>query len=332
MSKRSLLPGLGAWFLAGLACAAPPPKPAPVAGPVVVAPPWAFAADPPASAATPAPDDRVLKRIPGSNAAFTLKQIADLHKAPDWYPSDHPAMPPVVAVGRKPGVSACAYCHLPNGQGRPENAALAGLPATYIMQQVGEIKSGLRKSAGPASKPHALMLAGATQATPAELKSAADYFASLKYKPWIRVVEAATVPKTRLANYMWVPVAGGGTEPLGLRIIETPENPGRTELRDSRSGFVAYVPVGSIAKGKALAATGGGKTLPCVTCHGPELRGMVIGPPLAGRSPSYVFRQLVNIQSGLRHGTGSQLMKPVVAKLTFEDMIALAAYTSSRTP
>jgi cytochrome c553 len=331
VSKRTLVPGLGAWLFAGLACAAAAPNATPVTG-AAVAPPWAFAADPPASAATPAPDDRVQKRIPGSNAAFTLKQIADLYKAPDWYPTDHPAMPPVVAVGRKPGVMACAYCHLPNGQGRPENAALAGLPATYIIQQAGDIKSGLRKSAGPASKPHALMLSGITQATAAEVKSAADYFSGLKYKPWIRVVEAATVPKTRLANYMWVPVAGGGTEPLGLRIIETPENVARTELRDSRSGFVAYVPVGSIAKGQKLATTGGGKTLPCVTCHGPDLRGMVIGPPLAGRSPSYVIRQLVNIQSGSRHGAGSQLMKPVVAKLTLEDMVALAAYTSSRPP
>ena len=48
------------------------------------------------------------------------------------------------------------------------------------------------------------------------------------------------------------------TEPIGMRIVETPENPERTEmLRDPRSGFIAYAPVGSVKKGEALVKTGG---------------------------------------------------------------------------
>jgi hypothetical protein len=82
----------------------------------------------------------------------------------------------------------------------------------------------------------------------------------LKWTPWIRVVEAATVPKTRLSGNVFIPVPEGGTEPIGDRIIESPEDAVRFELRDPRSGFVAYVPPGSLEKGAVLVASGGGKT------------------------------------------------------------------------
>jgi len=122
-------------------------------------------------------------------------------------------------------------------------------------------------------------------------------------------------------------------EPIGQRIIETPENLERTELRDSKSGFVAYVPTGSIAKGKTLATTGGsGKTIQCAICHGADLKGLGNVPPLAGRSPSYLIRQLYDIKSGNRNGPWTQLMKEAVAKLTPEDMVNIVAYVSSRTP
>ena len=46
------------------------------------------------------------------------------------------------------------------------------------------------------------------------------------------------------------------TEPIGMRIIETPENDEQTEpLRNPRSGFIAYAPVGSIEKGEVLVTT-----------------------------------------------------------------------------
>ena len=85
---------------------------------------------------------------------------------------------------------------------------------------------------------------------------AAAYFSSLHLKSWIRVVETETVPKTHVSGSMLVPDATGGTEPIGERIIETPENLDRTELRDAASGFIAYAPVGSVDKGAALVTTG----------------------------------------------------------------------------
>jgi cytochrome c553 len=112
-----------------------------------------------------------------------------------------------------------------------------------------------------------------------------------------------------------------------------PEDLRRTELRDASSGFVAYVPVGSIAKGEALVKTGGGgRTMACGTCHGADLKGLGPVPPLAGRSPSYTVRQMFDLQQGVRKGPWSALMKAAVERLTVDDMIAIAAYTASREP
>ncbi len=141
------------------------------------------------------------------------------------------------------------------------------------------------------------------------------------------------VPKTRIAGGMFLTQEGGEKEPLGDRIIETPENTEGTELlRDARSGFFAYVPVGSIKKGEALVNTGAGKTTACAVCHGADLKGMGPVPGIAGRSPSYTVRQMFDMQQGARKGVWTELMKPVVSKLTEDDMLAIAAYTASRMP
>jgi cytochrome c553 len=102
--------------------------------------------------------------------------------------------------------------------------------------------------------------------------------------------------------------------------------------RDPSSGFVAYVPSGSIAKGKELATTGGGKTISCAVCHGPTLQGLGDVPGIAGRHPSYIVRQMWNIQNGDRAGNSAALMKAVVDKLGNDDMLAIAAYVGSLTP
>jgi cytochrome c553 len=206
------------------------------------------------------------------------------------------------------------------------------LPAAYIVQQMADFKSGARKSAEPKMGPPAAMIAVAKASTAEEWQQAANYFASLPYRQWIRVVEAATVPKTRVAGSMYVPVADGGTEPIGQRIVETPEDVGRTELRDSAASFIAYAPPGAIKAGAALVAGGNGKTVACGTCHGPDLKGLGPVPGIAGRSPSYVARQLVDIQQGVRNGPWAALMKAAVAKLTEADIVAIAAYTASRAP
>ena len=295
-------------------------------------PPWAYPVLAPG--VKPPPDDGLEKTVPGSKTSFTRKQISDLFNAHDWFPEDHPPMPDVVAHGRGPEVRPCGMCHLPNGQGRPENAPLAGLSATYIAQQIADFQSGRRRSAVPTTRPQTFMVETAKHASDEDVKVAAAYFSKLTYRPWIRVIEAETVPKTEVIfGTLWAPAPGTETEPLGHRIVEIPENLERTELRDPRSGFVAYVPVGSLAQGEKLATTGGdGKTIPCAACHGPGLKGLGAVPPIAGRSTSYIVRQIYDIQSGARAGSASLLMQPVVAKLTTDDMISIAAYVASLAP
>jgi cytochrome c553 len=298
---------------------------APVLAQPAVPPPWAYTVNPPpAPGAKPATSDPAPQPVPGSTAAFTIAQTRDAYNPPDWHPDAHPPMPPSVAHGRPKELRACGFCHLLNGQGRPENASLAGLPAAYIVQQMADFKSGQRKSAEPRMGPPNAMIQDAKAATDEDVRTAAEYFSSFPYRKWIRVVEAKDVPKTRIAGSMHVPT-NEGTEPLGQRIIEVPEDLRRTELRDGSSGFVAYVPVGSIAKGAELVKG-------CGVCHGADLKGLGPVPPLAGRSPSYTVRQLFDLQQGVRQGPWSALMRAPVEQLTIDDMIAIAAFTSSREP
>ena len=293
-------------------------------------PAWAYPVDPPGS--TPPPDDGSLRRVPESDAAFTRAQLRDLFFAPDWHPGDHPPMPPVVSRGRRPEVFACGMCHRADGPGGPENSSLAGLPEAYIIQQMADFKSGARRTSVPERLPPQLMSSLSGAATNAEVESAAAYFSALKPRAVIRVVETDTVPRTHVAGWHLAAVDGGGREPIGRRIIEIPEDLERFVSRDARSRFVAYVPVGSLRKGRALAAGGGGRTVECGTCHGPDLKGLGPIPGIAGRSPSYFVRQLYDFKHGARAGTASALMKPAVEKLTVDDMLALAAYAASLRP
>jgi len=281
----------------------------------------------------PAANDKALHSVPGSAATFSLAQLRDFFDVPDWHPEDHPPMPSAVSHGRKPDVLACGFCHLPTGYGRPENASLAGLPADYIVRQVADFRSGARKTSVAARLPAKFMASVAAAATDSEVAAAAEYFSSLKPKSYIRVVEADSVPKTYVTGWILAKSKTADTEPIGRRIIEVPEDVDQFELRDGRTEFVAYVPTGSIKTGEALVKTGGaGKTTPCGFCHGPELRGLDLAPGIAGRSPSYVVRQLFDIQSGARAGANSRLMNPVVAKLSEADMVSIAAYLASRSP
>jgi cytochrome c553 len=260
-------------------------------------------------------------------------QIAAGFGPVDWYPQDHPQMPPVVANGRMEGnVTACALCHMPNGKGRPENAPVSGLPVDYFIQTMMDFRNDLRRSADPRKANANRMIAIAKAMTEEEIRQAAEYFGSMEWTQWIRVVETATVPQTRLAGGMFVSLANNISEPIGNRIIEMPEDNERTEVyRDPRSGFIAYVPTGSIARGEELVTTGGnGRTVACATCHGSDLRGMGPVPGIAGRSPSYLVRQMHDMRTGARNGSWSELMMPVVERLTAEDLVAIAAYTASR--
>ena len=242
-------------------------------------------------------------------------------------------MPEVVALGRKPDVRACASCHRAAGTGGPENSSLAGLNVDYFKQQIADFKSGARKFSGPQRSAVVLMTAAAKAMTDAEVQAAAEYFAVLKPKRIIKVIESDTVPMTYIARLFFVKRPEGGTEQLGQRIVEMPDDVAQFELRDPRSQFTAYVPPGSITKGEVLTKTGGdGRSVQCTLCHGPELKGNGLIPRIAGRSPTYLMRQLYDFQHGVRTGSTSALMTPTVEKLSIDDMIAVAAYVGSLEP
>ena len=232
----------------------------------------------------PGADNVTLHTLPGSKFSFTRAQIANRYGPADWFPEDHPAMPDIVAHGKEsaqPQVFACGLCHLPNGNGRPENANITGLSYEYIVQQLIDFRNGARKTSDPRKSNTGLMTAFAKMMTDEAIRASARYFTSIPVTPWIRVVESATVPRTRPQNGMFLVREGAdaGVEPIGERIIETPERTHDTEfLRNPRSGFIAYVPPGSLKKGESLVMNGitsaGGKVTACPVCHGSQLPGL----------------------------------------------------------
>jgi cytochrome c553 len=307
-------------------------EPPPAGGAAPAAP---AAAPAPQAAAAPAPDTTV-HQLPGAARSFTRAQANDVYGPADWFPEEHPAtVPPIVANGRRDAaINACGLCHYMGGRGRQENAGLAGLPYEYFVQAMLDFKNDKRHSADPRKANTNRMILFAKAMTNEEIEASARYYSAIPWKPgWIRVVETRMVPKTRIQNGVFVRLPGSDTEPLGMRIVEGPEEVERFELRDPHSGFVAYVPPGSIKAGEKLVKTGGdGKTVQCGICHGPTLEGMGPVPGIAGRDPSYVVRQLYDMQVGTRHGTWSALMKPVVDKLTAEDLVAIGAYIAQLKP
>jgi cytochrome c553 len=255
---------------------------------------------------------------------MTRPQVDDLFNAADWFPEQNTPRPEIVMKGRMPTAMACGVCHLMSGMGHPESADLAGLPAQFMVTQMEDFKSGARRD-------YARMNGIAAATTPEEWQAAAKWFSSLKPLPWYKVVEADTVPKTYLTGArMRVPRPDGGTEPIGNRIIVVPQDTARVLARDPRIGFIAYVPPGSIAKGETLATTGdNGKTIACSICHGAGLKGVGDIPRLAGVHPTYLARQLYSFKLGNSNGMAASLMKPVVANLTDDDILNIAAYAAS---
>src|SRR5439155_8848300 len=202
------------------------------------------------------------------------------------FPDEHPPAPPIVQKGHGAAL-ACGACHLMSGHGHPESAGMTGFTAAYVVQQMADFKSGARKDS-------ARMNAIAKDVSDEEARQAAEWFAALKPAVWTKVTEATTVPKTFVGQgRMRFVQPGGDTEPIGNRIITVPEDVARARNRDPHSGFIAYVPVGSIAKGKALVESGGsGKTIACSICHGDSMKGLGNVPRLAVLHPIYVARQL----------------------------------------
>lgn len=289
-------------------------------------PSWAFNIPDAVQHPAETPSGRI--RVPGSSREYDWALVAGNANPPDWFPEEHGPAPRSVKGEAGATIQACGTCHLMSGQGHPESADIAGLPAEYIIRQMKYFKSRTRKEEdrmGP--------IARAT--SDEEVRLAAEYFAAIKPIPWVKVIETATPPKTYVATAgrHRVIVPGGETEPIGRRIIEIPEDVFRTTIRDPHSGFLAYVPPGSIAKGAALVKTGGsGKTISCAICHGDALTGLGEVPRIAGLQPVYIARQLITIQNGSSAGTAVALMKKAVANLTEDDIISISAYLGSLSP
>lgn len=266
-----------------------------------------------------------IQRVPGSALQYDAATIAGSATPPDWFPDEHPPAPRVV-TGPMP--NACGSCHLMSGQGHPESADIAGLPAAYIIQQMNDFASGARPEEnrmGPIAR----------AISDDDVRLAAEYFAAITPIPFVEVIETATPPKTYvsvLARHR-LSTPEGGTEPIGRRIIQIPNDMTRTMIRDPHSGFVAYVPPGSIRRGEELVQTGGaGKTVPCGMCHGDALTGLGDVPRIAGMQPVYIARQLFFMQSGSHVGANVELMKPAVENLSEDDIIAISAYLGSLAP
>jgi mono/diheme cytochrome c family protein len=220
---------------------------------------WAFpkphSPDPsaPKQASAPKPNPNQPMHVPGSTRTYTLAEINTDFNAPDWFPQDHLPPPRVVLHGHKP-VMACAACHVTNGAGAPASASLAGLPKAYIMAQLAAFRDGQRVND--------VMPGEARSLDATEIEQAATYFSSLKIPHVTQVIETATVPQTHWYGFALVPNQNGAREPLGERIVEGPVSVKLFRLGDGRSGFIAWVPPGSIARGAVIAKKASGPLRP----------------------------------------------------------------------
>jgi len=310
------------------------PAPSASSTAILAAEAWAFPVPPsPPKLNAAKIDPHKVFHLAGSNRTYTNGQIS-LSNPPDWFPQDHPLMPQIVAHGRKPAW-ACGFCHLPNGEGEPASASLMGLPKAYILEQLVSFRDGERGASLPrntqdmANEAHGL--------TESDMQLAAEYFSQLKFIPHVHVVETSTVPATGWKDWVLVPNKSSAPQPIGERIIEIPGNVHDYEYRSDRVSYVAYAPLGSIARGAVIAAKGDGSAAACESCHGTELEGanlpdIGIAPPLAGRSPTYIVRELILFCTGKRSDPAAAPMRAEASQLTIPQMIDVAAYAASRKP
>lgn len=269
-------------------------------------------------------------RVPGSALVLTGAQVEEADGPIDWHPEDHPPAPRAVAGPPIGKATPCGECHLLNGAGFPASADLAGLPAAYIVEQVTAFRTGERGSANREQANTAEMIKAARAVSPAALEQAADYYSRLPRPNRLRVVEASTVPRTVPDKFGWLnPAPGGGTEPIGQRVVELSDDWPRLMIGDDHVRLTDYAPPGAIARGKRLAETGGTAGSPCQSCHGASLEGAGPAPPIAGRPAGYIARTLWDIRVGARHNHGVAPMQPIARRLTPSEITDLSAYLAS---
>ena len=248
-------------------------------------------------------------------------------------------MPDIVARGREmaqPQVYACSLCHYPNGKGRPENANITGLTYEYFMQQMMDFRNGARKTSDPRKANTRLMTAFAQTMTDEEIKAAAEYF----------TVDPATAldqgggERDRAEDQAAernVPRARGrrgrhraDRRPHHRRCRRKPTTPKFCATRARASSPMCRRAASRRARpgdGRDHRLGRQGHRL-----HGlprQDLRGLGPVPTLAGRSPSYIARQLYDMQHGNRNGLWTPLMAGVLADLGPDDLLMAAAYLAS---
>lgn len=268
---------------------------------------------------TPVWDSKALVGLQGSSLRATEADLHNRGRVVDWF-GTAAAAPAIIREASQPGGYACGFCHLPGGEGRPENASLAGLPVEYIIAQTKAFRGGTRHAADREWIPTNAMKAAVNSASDADIAAAAGWFSRQRFVSRVTVVEAASVPVTRPLGFILVPAPGTAREAIAGRIIEVPDDPEAFERRDPRSRFTAFVPPGSLARGAAVA-----EQHACLECHSSALNGW--GP---GRSPSYILRQLLAFKSGARADAGAEPMQAVVAALGDADMVDVAAWLAAQ--
>ena len=290
---------------------------------------WAYPVGP-ANLPRPDPNATVTAKGADPSIKLTMRQVVDAFGPPDWFPKEHAPLPQIVGHGRKPHVLACTLCHLPNGNGHPESASVSGLTVPYIIEQMHAFRDGERTNIRAPN-----MIEMALDISDEELREAAAYFAHIPraQQQWIRVVETSRAPASHVG-------AGGarffdkGAQTVAVApdmIYEVAESE-EVELRNDHVGFVDYVPMGSLAKGRTVATGNRGQLRTCGSCHGDDYRGHDDAPRIAGRSAYYLIRQLADMRSGVRKGAALGKMKDVVGKLSDADILNVAAYMASRAP
>lgn len=272
----------------------------------------------PSAPAPPLADPEALVTLPGSAVTLRARQFRVSTAAVDWYPGRHGMPPAIVLKASAPEGYACGFCHLVGGEGRPENASLAGLSEAYIIAQTRAFRAGERQPVRPGWLPIKAMATAVAHASDAEIAAAAKWFSGQTFVSRVTVIETDTVPATAPLGYILAPVPGP-REPIAGRVIEVPDDLHRFELRDPDSRFTAWVPPGSIARGVAVA-----ERLGCIECHSGMLGGW--GP---GRSPSYIVRQLLAFKTGVRSDAAAQPMREVTAEMSEAGMIDVAAWFAS---
>jgi cytochrome c553 len=271
---------------------------------------WAYPSEPP----------------PGNNAdAATPPKPANQYLVSRSY-TGLPPMPLAVATGKP---LPCMQCHLANGGSHPESAALSGLSANYIIEQVHAFRDGERADVRTGR-----MVQVAKNIGENDLKEAADYYAAIgpERQKWVKTVVSNDVPKGPApfgGGGFRYHAQGGGTEPLPEgRIVEVAENDDLVRARDQiDGGFVQYVRPDDMAIGEKVATSGA-----CGTCHGADYKGKGDVPRLAGQHSLYMIRQLKDMQTGARKDKRVAIMKPIVDKLSDREMVAVAAYLASKSP